>query len=239
MKKLTAVDWQSFSLKKDIENILKKISETRGLQISIALEFALAVFSISLNQIFDNKPELNLYWWWWCVAISSIVIVLMPFVWQFIKSRKEIRNTENGIATPMVVKRLIDSFDNEVCYYALMAESYYEAFRNLLSDPNTSQHVRQFYFIETGYYLNKTILELCPIYKSSTNVFSSDIGDIVSKRKVSYARYYNIYNILKDIYKYLEDHLNDLDGLKDSALIIEANQEFEKKLDIFDSIVRQ
>ena len=155
------------------------------------------------------------------------VIIFIPFLIQLIKY---IKDKKGGINSSINVKRLIDSFDNEICYYALMAESYYETFINLLGDRNTSIYAKQFYLIETGYYLNKTVMCLQPLVSSSTDVLSSKIDDIISKRMISYARYNNICDLLLSTYEYLKEHIEDLNGLEDCELLIETNKKMNEKL---------
>jgi len=113
-----------------------------------------------------------------------------------------------------------------------MAESYYEAFQGLLSDDKTSIHVKRFYFIETSYYLNKTVLELQPFSNSSICVLSSNIRNIVSKRMISYARYYNIRDLLAQIYDFLNVHTSVLKDKESKVDMSTTNYLRDKKTKI-------
>ena len=44
------------------------------------------------------------------------------------------------------LKKMVDLFDNDICYYVLMAESYLEKLEKI--DKNSPSNVEQFYFME-------------------------------------------------------------------------------------------
>jgi len=218
MKTFTPVEWQSFSLKKDIERISGKLADTNGFQLSFYAEIALAIFSVGFQNIFDDDDIQRQFWM--IIAITSALIFLAPCMVYIYRKIKETKYGSKIITT----KGFIDSFDNEVCYYVLMADSYFEMFKNNYEDMNIEKDIKQFYYIETSYYLNKSIMELVPIYNIRSHVLTNNKDDVVSKRMISYARYYNTYNIINKIYDSLCSKDQILDGLSASKLIIESNE---------------
>ena len=92
------------------------------------------------------------------VSWITFIISLIPIIWLGIKYFIRFYNRKKRGSDIPNVSSLIDLFDNEICYYAMMAESYINKLdKSDDLDTNISTSVKQFYFIETCFYINKPI----------------------------------------------------------------------------------
>ena len=223
MKKFTAAEWQSFVTQKDIESITKKIKASSEVQSSTFFEIALVVFGAALQNLFVEEKKLI----WICVCIGSLI----PAFYLLGKALcQKMKSTAAG--TDRVNPReFIDRFDNQICYYVLMSESYYSMLRDAKDDMNLDRDIKRFYFIEASYYMNKAINELAPIHNIASSVLSGANVDIIGKRMISTARYNNLCNLLKSLQKYLADHEDILEGLEGKEETIGLNAVHAKQLD--------
>jgi hypothetical protein len=238
MAKFTAIEWQSFSLKKDVETIVEKLQDNRTIQVSLLGEVILVILCVTLTKFFADIDE-NPYFWAILLILSIIPLPILVLKW--IKEKHE----ENKPGSDrMNVRTFIDTFDNEITYCTLKSESFHRMLVDALAynDVNTnkiSKDVIHFYYIQVSYYFQKAIADLNPINNIVDKVLFSDVKTIMLKKCISFPRYKNIENLLVTIFKYLEAHkdiMNDLDG---GELIVELNEEYRKILDSISIAVSQ
>ena len=141
----------------------------------------------------------------------------------------------------MSAKEFKDVFDNEICYYILMAESYYNmliensanfpvAPAPMGKDNPCDDSIKRFYYIEASYYFNKAIMLLRPIYNIASDVLSQKVNGVYQDKKIAIARYENACQMLKCIYDYLNDNKDIVSGLDHSDTIIEVNNKYMENL---------
>lgn len=187
MEKYDALDWQSFSEKKNIEEIAKNTKDKNEIQITAAIEIAMGVSSIVSDIIFCGKVLVIVSW-------ITLIITLIPLIWLGVKYSIRLYNRKKrGNDIPNVTS-LINLFDNEICYYAMMAESYTNKLDNIAE--NTPSSVKQFYFIETCFYINKAIYSLSLTSNCKDKLYSTDKKKLHQSRNISYTRLRNIFDIL-------------------------------------------
>lgn len=187
MEKYDALDWQSFSEKKNIEEIAKNTKDKNEIQITAAIEIAMGVSSIVSNVIFCGKVLIIASW-------ITLIVSLIPLIWLGIKySIRFYNKNKRGNDIPNVFS-LIDLFDNDICYYAMMAESYTNKLDSI--DDNIPYSVKQFYFIETCFYINKAIYSLSLTSNCKDKLYSTDKKKLHQNRNISYTRLKNIFDIL-------------------------------------------
>lgn len=187
MEKYDALDWQSFSEKKNIEEIAKNTKDKNEIQITAAIEIAMGVSSIVSDVIFCGKVLIIASW-------VTLIVSLIPLIWLGIKySIRFYNKSKRGNDIPNV-SSLIDLFDNDICYYAMMAESYTNKLDSI--DDNTPSSVKQFYFIETCFYINKAIYSLSLTSNCKDKLYSTDKKKLHQNRNISYTRLKNIFDIL-------------------------------------------
>ena len=197
VKKYDALDWQSFSQKKDIEEIVKNTKEKNDIQITATIEIAMAVSSIIAPQLFDdNLPAI------WCILI--LIISAIPLLWLAIKKIKKLYNKIKVGSDIPHPSDLIDLFDNDICYYVLMAESYSDKLSTI--DLQNISNVDQFYYIETCFYTNKAIHNLSNTSNCVDRLFSIDWVELYANRKISYTRLKNIFYIIDECIRKIESY---------------------------------
>jgi hypothetical protein len=232
MKRFTPIEWQSFSQKKNIEQILKRLDSVNSFGVSIIWEMVLIVFSVGLTNVFQEilsprelkNGQIIIY----SLAFLPIVIFFICFAWSFYKRKR--------LPMQLSPRNFIDQFDNEICYNAFMAESFY----SMLLETNPSkenspiahayEETKQFYYIEASYYFMKATQALCPFYFMKEKVVSTDPEMIIGKKLIAYARYENILSLLKKIFLYLEANENILEGLPEQNSVIATNKKMVSNL---------
>jgi hypothetical protein len=213
MNKFTAIEWQSFSLKKDIEVIVKKLKDNRVIQISLLFKIALVTLGAALPKIFDVAKQQ-------CFWVILSVLSITPFIYLGFKwIRRKCKENERSY-DQMDPRDFIDAFDNEIVYYILTSESYCTMLTEALSNNNTSTNVVYFYYIQASYYFQKTITDLSSINNIVNEVLSSKEDDIIAKKLISLPRYKNIKSSITTIYEYLESNKNTIKTFEGSEPVI-------------------
>jgi hypothetical protein len=228
MNNYSAFEWQFFPMKKDIEKISKNVMNKDNFRLSMYIQIVLMVLSVTLPGIVDKiETKRTVYI---ILFSASIVALITPFIINLIQRVIEKRKISYSIS----IKEIIDMFDNEICYYVLMANSYFAMFCKVIKDKDSENiNLIQFYYIETTYYLNKSITGLQLVHKKRDLLLSTNKDDIVTKKMIAKARYQNVYNTIKDIYDKIDEYqgkLSKLKELKDSKTLNDANITYKEIL---------
>lgn len=222
MKTLSAVDWQSFTLRKDVEKIARHMSAIKVSALSLAVEMLLVVCG-AVYECFKMLPFLLL----------SVIVAIVPFIWTLIQhlyrksSKEKLRNS---------VKSFISAFDNEICYYVMMSDSFY----NMITDEKeiAAKDSLQFYYIESCYYLSKAVDGMAPLYYLKSRVLCDNATITREKGLIAMARMQNVINMIDRIFVGLKSNEAILDGLSHKGMIIEMNQSIADGLDSAKQITR-
>lgn len=236
MKRLTPIDWQSFSLKKDIEIIVQKLQKNRDIQASLLCELALVVLGVALSNIFAEISEQR-YFWVILFGLSGLPLFYLAIKWLNGKIQKNKFGSDK-----MEPRSFINAFDNEIAYYILMSESYFTMLVDALANNDTnadkvSNDLIHFYYIQASYYFVKTIADLAPLNNIADEVMSLDVDTIATERLIALPRYNNVKNMLIAIYEYLEKKENIMDDLDNGKIIVDLNKEFKRNLERIDKAV--
>jgi hypothetical protein len=186
-------DWQDLSLKKDVELILKKLSSQKSNSFVITIEFILTIFSLTLSYFSSElSNELRIY-----LGISIIILaVFLPLlvyfgfcIWNHFVALKRIFKKD------FPSTKFVDIFDNRICYYSMMANSFYEC----ATTPNISSEIKKFDWMEGNYYINKCISEFHNMTSYVKMVFFDDSSSNENPfiKKISLSRLRNILEVLK------------------------------------------
>lgn len=210
----TINEWQDMGLKKDVENITKELQKNKSYEKPLILELYIAVITLIIDKIFDlaNGCELVQKIVLYCllsIATGIFIYAVFTYIKDYFATRSKIKSSIYNI------KPYIDSFDNNICYYAMTASNFYENIlgTNATTNASTSQSVptlntdkEQFYYIETHYYINKCISELSKMDNIFKDVFTDEAEDVIYNSKIHFSRLKNIIdllvNIRKNLYQY-------------------------------------
>lgn len=223
MIKYSAIDWQAFSARKDIEKIANSVSASKEIQLSAFVEVMLVVFGTALSNIFSEDACIRIIWI--VILIVSIVIISFPFVSWGYKKLQQLKKGNN----PLSPKEAVDLFDNEICYYVMMAEAYLCMYRDrkneVCAEEAFQKEILRFYYIETSFYLNKAIMELQPICNMANKVFTSNQNTVIINRKIAKVRFDNVCNMIFSLY-------TQISAFEDCAdpLIVNINHQYRQIL---------
>ena len=207
----TINEWQDMGLKKDVENITKELQKNKSYEKPLILELYIAVITLIIDKIFDLADG--------CELVQKIVLCILffiatcIFIYAVLTYISDYSATRNKIKSSIYnIKPYIDSFDNNICYYAMTAGNFYENISetNNATNASTSQPMpavntdkEQFYYIETHYYINKCISELSKMDNIFKDVFTDEAEDVIYDSKIHFSRLKNIVDLLVNIRKNL------------------------------------
>ena len=207
INKYDAIDWQTFSQKKNIEEIAKNTKDKNDIQLTAVVEIFMTIASIFADNVLSGT--LHSIVWILILAASSVPIIwlLSKYIIRFWKKNlpgSDIPNSQD----------MIDLFDNDICYYVLMAESYSKEFSDAKKiKKECITDVDRFYFIETCFYVNKAIYNLSKTANNFNVIYSDDVNELYNNRKISITRLSNLLGILDSVIKIIEDNFDIISGV--------------------------
>ena len=207
INKYDAIDWQTFSQKKNIEEIAKNTKDKNDIQLTAVVEIFMTIATIFADNVLSGT--LHSIVWILILAASSVPIIwlLSKYIIRFWKKNlpgSDIPNSQD----------MIDLFDNDICYYVLMAESYSKEFSDAKKiKKECITDVDRFYFIETCFYVNKAIYNLSKTANNFNVIYSDDVNELYNNRKISITRLSNLLGILDSVIKIIEDNFDIISGV--------------------------
>lgn len=202
INKYDAIDWQTFSQKKNIEEIAKNTKDKNEIQLTAVVEIFMTIATIVADNVLSGALHAKV---WILILVISIIPVIRLFskliirFWRKKQPGSDIPNSQD----------MIDLFDNDICYYVLMAESYSKEFndaKKLKKECITETDI--FYFIETCFYVNKAIYNLSKTANNFNAIYSDDVDELYNNRKISITRLFNLLDILDSVIKIVEDNFD-------------------------------
>ncbi len=237
-------EWQELSLKKDIEKIRKSIIKNQEVHHAIIFDLLIAVIAILIDKFLLPSNEASKTWIFWIlltICLIPFLVILVKNIYTFAKKRQKRYETYS-------IPELIESFDNDICYYVMMADSYNQMLIDLIAQAsNNTSNLASFYYIESWYYINKAKNKLCSMLFKTKYIFSKETSVVLKKNLISLNRLVNITLIMEDIRKssnlliqnkalILSDKTSvDLNALYDKfykEFVNEINQNFDNVLNI-------
>lgn len=223
-KKYDAIDWQSFSQKKNIEEIARNTKQKTEIQMTALAEVSLVLISIS----FEHFTCANIDWVWLGIIIVAAIPILILFGSYiiYIRDKRKIgRDIPNR-------KEAIDLFDNETCYYVLMAEAYSRKLNEAVDE-----EINMFYYIEMCFYLNKAIYNLSTMQSSVDKIFSKDTEKLYQKKMISVTRLNNLFKIIDKIYDVVAEKREMISSIDLENNYSKLNEEYEKSYRSFKRVI--
>lgn len=117
---------------------MKNMLDDHQLRLTATIEIALSVISIGA----DNTLIPKCYTVW--INTFTCIIAIISLVWlayKYIERYKENHRTGKDIPK---TEDMINLFDNDICYYVLMEESYTQKIKGI--SYNNISEVEKFYF---------------------------------------------------------------------------------------------
>lgn len=244
-------DWQDLSLKKDIERLLKQSAKSENTAWALSFDFAIAILVLCIDKLLDwqNSGSSGNFdtIYWCCVLFGFLPFILISIT----KLCKRIARTTAGMRT-FSAEALVDLFDNELCVYIMMAQSYinmYDQVGSALEDAQqqsdgnsgaiadqkvlqtTDENGRVFAYIEACFYINKVITGLTKMSFAAEKIFSYSYDELITEKRVSLDRLMNMVRLLSELMK--RTSVLKISRSNDVALTKTLNESSRKALQAF------
>lgn len=190
MKRVNFSDWQEMALKKDIEQIKKKLTSQEPILFSLCWELVLALGSIITDHLFDTEsaPE----WVWIIVIILAVTPAIVILGCMAAKWVHSILRVKKGILN---VKDFVDVFDNEISYWVMLSNAYTDM---LTEDTNAGSSEKEFLYREGCYYNNKSMHALYAMKSNFDKVFSYNLDEVRKNNLVDMERLFNLLSVMNE-----------------------------------------
>lgn len=217
MNRVNFSDWQEMALKKDIEQIKKKLTSQEPVLFSLCWELVLALGSIIADHLFDteNAPE----WIWFTVIALAVVpaaVILGVVAGKWICSIVSVKKGKFN------VKDSVDIFDNQISYWVMLSNAYTDM---LLEDINGTNSEKEFLYREGCYYNNKSMQAIYAMKSNFDKIFSMDPQKVKKDSLVDMERLFNILRVMKEQQDRLDAAVSEIssEGIKRQR---ELNEEY-------------
>lgn len=208
MNRVNFSDWQEMALKKDIEQIKKKLTSQEPVLFSLCWELVLALGSIIADHLFDteNAPE----WIWFTVIALAVIpaaVILGVVAGKWICSIVSVKKGKFN------VKDSVDIFDNQISYWVMLSNAYTDM---LLEDINGSNSEKEFLYREGCYYNNKSMQAIYAMKSNFDKIFSMDPQKVKKDSLVDMERLFNILRVMKEQQDRLDAAVSEIssEGIK-------------------------
>lgn len=208
MNRVNFSDWQEMALKKDIEQIKKKLTSQEPVLFSLCWELVLALGSIIADHLFDteNAPE----WIWFTVIALAVIpaaVILGVVVGKWICSIVSVKKGKFN------VKDSVDIFDNQISYWVMLSNAYTDM---LLEDINGTNSEKEFLYRDGCYYNNKSMQAIYAMKSNFDKIFSMDPQKVKEDSLVDMERLFNILRVMKEQQDRLDATISEIssEGIK-------------------------
>lgn len=196
-------------------------------------DIAIAVIAIVIDKFLSPADESNRTWLFWALFVMSLV----PFVVILLIAIRDQIRKRNGAYNVYSVSELIDSFDNDICYYVMMADTYNQMLNDSIKQGDNN--VAVFYYIETWYYVNKAKSKMHKMLYKTKQIFTKEPNDVLQRNMISISRLVNIIMIIEDIRVSSNKFIDDKSLVLTDKSIVEINREYDKSYRNFISKINE
>ena len=201
MNKIKFTDWQNMALKKDTETILKKLNSHEPIFFSLCWEIVIAIGVVIVDHLFDTEKVGPMIWI--IVAGGALLPAIFILLYKLISWSSTIVRVKRGNYS---IRDFINTFDNNICYFAMTSDSYCHLLDNLQTEGNQE---KVFLYQEGCYYNNKAIQELYKMKPVISKVFSKDINKAAKKRLIALYRLESLLQIMRNNENKLNEKVNN------------------------------
>lgn len=224
MKRVNFSDWQEMALKKDIEQIKKKLVSQEPVLFSLCWELVLALGAIIADHLFDTAEAPV---WVWImvigVAIVPAIVILGYTAFKWICSIMLVKKGKYN------VKDYVDIFDNQISYWVMLSNAYTDMLTEDMNGPNSE---KEFLYREACYYNNKSMHALYRMKSNFHKIFSADISKVRKESLVDMERLFNILSVMNEQQICLDSCVKGINskGIKRQQ---DLNSDYLKELEAF------
>ena len=201
MNKIKFTDWQNMALKKDTEAILKKLNSHEPIFFSLCWEIVIAIGVVIVDHLFDTEKVGPMIWI--IVAGGALLPAIIILLYKLISWSSTIVRVKRGNYS---IRDFINTFDNNICNFAMTSDSYCHLLDNLQTEGNQE---KVFLYQEGCYYNNKAIQELYKMKPVISKVFSKDINKAAKKRLIALYRLESLLQIMRNNENKLNEKVNN------------------------------
>lgn len=195
MRKINFSDWQEMALKKDVEDIKKKINSQEPILFSLCWEVVLALGSIIADHLFDTEKAPA--WVWIAVIIAAVIPPIIVIIYKTYRWIITIISIKSG---DLKIRSFVDVFDNQISYWVMLSNSYADMLTEAVTNPETitSDAEKEFLYREGCYYNNKSMQALYSMKPNFDKIFSSNLDEVKRNNLIDLARLHNILSVMHE-----------------------------------------
>lgn len=224
MKEVNFSDWQEMALKKDVEQIKKKIYSQEPIFFSLCWELILVLGSIIIDHLFDTEktPE----WIWFGVIGLAVVPALAVIMYNVIKWIRLVSFVKKGNIN---IKGYVDLFDNQISYWVMLSNAYTDM---LVREVDGTKSEKEFLYREGCYYNNKTMHAVYAMKPVFHKVFTWDLSKVRNENLVDLERLLNVIDVMYEQQKRMDNAVKGIisPGIKKQQ---ELNNSYQLELKNF------
>ncbi len=159
--------WFDFLNQKELKRLRRDINNTFWLKIQIVVSLIVAIFPLIFS---DNIKALSIE----CKVVLCVVlsfIIVLVFILPIIIKKLKLLKFNNYIIDGKIATSI---FDEEIVYNILVASEFYDIYNSTITN-KLSNELKEFYKIETKYYIKTAMEKLI--------TFSSNMVNIIGNKK--------------------------------------------------------
>lgn len=222
MKRVSFSDWQEMALKKDVEDIKKKLNSHETVFFSLCWEIVIALGSIIVDHLFDTEQAPISIWIILIIiavipAVFALAHIIIPLIHSYYLAKKG----------NLTIRSYIDIFDNQISYWVMLSNSYADMLTQAKNDKKSTNAEKEFLYREGCYYNNKSMHTLYSMKPNFDKIFCSDIDTVKKRNLIDIARLHNLLMVMNEQQAQLD---RDINGVESQGVAIQKSMN-EKYLD--------
>ena len=225
-------EWQELSLKKDVEKIRRSISEKDVIDYAFMVEALLVFWTLVADKFIDFSNIKKVY-----IYVIVIILFIAPFIVagfaKIILKRIRVGNYKS-----YSVSDLVDSFDNDICYCVMTADSYVQMLYEAMTLVGQNDSICNFYYIEACYYINRAKYMLARMEYKVSHIFTKETDSVLSDGKILYYRLENVMDLISQVDAFLIQIETGKVEAKCNPEIKKLNQLYDDQYAVFRNTVK-
>lgn len=215
MKRVSFSDWQEMALKKDVEDIKKKINSQEPIFFSLCWELVIALGTIIIDHLYDIEGAPT--WVWSVTVILAVIPPISVLIYRIVQWFHSICLVKKG---NLKIQSYVDTFDNQISYWVMLSNSYADLLAEIKNDKHSTAAEKEFLYREGCYYNNKSMQALYSMKPNFHKIFCEDINDVKKKNLIELARLENLLRVMNEQQLQLD---RDISGVNSQGVKIQKS----------------